>query len=316
MQDVQLPSYISLSQNGLLKEKAAQAHELFSCCKICPRKCGVNRLKDEKGFCLAGSVPVISSYNAHFGEEPPISGTFGSGTIFFTHCHLRCVYCQNYPISQMGNGTEVSIGKLAEIMLFLQKKKCHNINLVSGTIYVPHILKALAIAAENGLRIPIVYNTGGYESIETLKFLEGVVDIYLPDAKYSQEEQGKKYSSVHNYWEVNQQALKEMYRQAGELALDEQGIARRGLIVRHLVLPHGIAGSIPILEFIANLSAKIHVSVMSQYQPRHKAGHYDELNRTITASEYEEVTRKLHELRLENGWVQEQLNIDFDHVIR
>lgn len=300
------PAYISLFQSGALGERAVKAVKLLSSCSICPRQCLVNRLNNRRGFCQAGAKPVVSSYNSHFGEEPPLSGAAGSGTIFFTHCHLRCVYCQNYPISQLGNGMEITISELARIMLFLQEKKCHNINLVSGTIYVPHILSALEIAVADGLHIPFVYNTSGYESVETLKLLDGIVDIYLPDAKYSDDSQARSYSQADNYWEINKSALREMHRQVGELVCDEQGIARHGLIIRHLVLPHQIAGSIAILEFIAKeLSPKTFISVMSQYQPRHLAASFAKIRFPITKEDYQPVLKKLHELGLENGWIQE-----------
>lgn len=300
------PAYISLFQSGTLGDRAAKAFASLSSCSICPRQCQVNRLQNKRGFCRAGLKPVVSSYNSHFGEEPPISGVTGSGAIFFTHCHLRCVYCQNYPISQIGNGAEITIAELARIMLFLQEKKCHNINLVSGTIYVPHILSALEKAAARGLRLPIVYNTSGYESIETLQLLDGVVDIYLPDAKYSDDSQARAYSRADNYWEINKSALREMHRQVGELICDQQGIAQHGLIIRHLVLPHHIGGSMAILEFIAQeLSPKTFISIMSQYQPRHLAHQFSGLKRTLKKEEYEPVLQKLPELQLENGWIQE-----------
>jgi putative pyruvate formate lyase activating enzyme len=266
------PSYLKLYRNGILAERIKQAYQRLESCAVCPRSCHINRHHNNNGFCQAGLPPKISSYNAHFGEEPPISGTAGSGTIFFTHCNLRCVFCQNYPISQFGNGTAVSVEELTRIMLFLQSKNCHNVNLVTGTIYVPQILAALEKAVEKGFHLPLVYNCGGYESRETLQLLEDIIDIYLPDAKYSDNVMAEKYSQAPNYWEINQTALLEMHRQVGDLQLDEEGIAGKGLLIRHLVLPENIAGSLPLLEFIASkISSQTYLSIMSQYTPRHLA---------------------------------------------
>ncbi len=299
------PSYLKL-QSGILTKRIKQAYRQLESCDLCPRDCQINRLEDAHGFCQAGLAPEIASFNAHFGEEPPISGTAGSGTIFFTHCNLRCAFCQNYPISQFGNGTAVPVEELVRIMLFLQSKKCHNVNLVTGTIYIPQILAALEKAIEKGFHLPLVYNCGGYESLATLQLLDGIIDIYLPDAKYSDNALAEKYSQAPHYWEINQAALLEMHRQVGDLQFDAGGIARRGLLIRHLVLPENISGSLKILEFIAGkISDQAYLSIMSQYTPRHLACGIPELNRQITEQEYALVINKLKQLNLNNGWVQE-----------
>ncbi|MDD5755765.1 MAG: radical SAM protein [bacterium] len=300
------PSYLKLQRNGILSERVKQAYRQLSNCNLCPRGCGINRQQEAHGFCQAGLSPEIASYNAHFGEEPSLSGTAGSGTIFFTHCNLGCAFCQNYPISQFGNGTAISVDELARIMLFLQSKKCHNVNLVTGTIYVPQILASLEKAIDQGFHLPLVYNCGGYESLATLKLLDGIIDIYLPDAKYSDNALAEKYSQAPNYWEINQAALLEMHRQVGDLQLDTEGIASQGLLIRHLVLPGNISGSLKILEFIASkISNQTYLSIMSQYTPRHLACGIPELNRKVTREEYGTVIDKLKQLNLHNGWVQE-----------
>ena len=253
------PSYLNLEENELDK-RIEKSYKLLSPCQVCPQNCGVNRLEGEKGFCHSGKEIIISSYNAHFGEEPPLVGNFGSGTIFFTNCNLKCVYCQNYPISQLGNGNKVSLSELAKIMLALQKRKCHNINLVTPTHFVPQILKSLKIAIKMGLRIPIVYNTSGYESVETLELLKGMIDMYLADARYADNKIAEKYSAATNYFEVMKESLKEMYRQVGNLIVDKEGIAYSGLIVRHLVLPEDLSGTKKIMHFIAKRFHSISIS--------------------------------------------------------
>lgn len=290
-----------------LQNRIDAAYKLLEHCSVCPRECGVNRLKDEKlGFCRSGLNPVISSVSPHHGEEPPLSGTKGSGTIFFTNCNLRCVYCQNYPISQMGNGTERTVGELACQMLYLQEQGCHNLNLVTPTHFMPQILKALAIARERGFSLPIVYNTSGYESVEALRLLDGIVNIYLPDMRYSDNRMALKYSVAPRYADVNRAAVKEMYRQVGNLALDENGIAKRGLIIRHLVLPGGISGTESVMKFLAEeISKDVYISLMSQYFPAYKAHEMKELSRRIKAEEYEEAYQAMQKYGLENGWVQE-----------
>ncbi len=290
-----------------LKERTESAYKLLESCRLCPRECGVNRLKNDKlGFCRSGLNPVISSVSPHHGEEPPLSGTKGSGTVFFTNCNLRCVYCQNYPISQMGNGAERTPGELACQMVWLQEQGCHNLNLVTPTHFMPQFLKALGIARERGFDLPIVYNTSGYESIESLKLLDGIVDIYLPDMRYSDEKAARRYSIAPDYPEINRAAVKEMYRQVGNLVLDEEGIAKRGIIIRHLVLPHGLAGTEGVMKFLAEeISKDVYISLMSQYFPAHKANDFKELLRRITADEYEEARKIMEKYGLENGWMQE-----------
>ena len=290
-----------------LEHRIEAAYKLLEHCHVCPRECGVNRLKDNKlGFCRSGLNAIVSSVSPHHGEEPPLSGTRGSGTIFFTNCNLRCVYCQNYPISQMGNGTERTTAELACQMLWLQEQGCHNLNLVTPTHFVPQILKALWIARERGFRLPLVYNTSGYESVETLRLLDGIVDIYLPDMRYSDDTASLKYSIAPQYPEINRAAIREMFRQVGDLVLDEQGIAIKGLIVRHLVLPGGISGTREVMRFLAEeISKNVHISLMSQYFPAYKSSEFTELNRRVTPGEYEEACQVMLKYGLENGWVQE-----------
>lgn len=305
--NIMRPGYLQLHTSGLLKQRVEQAYEMLSHCSLCPRECGVNRLNGEKGYCQAGADPVVASWNAHPWEEPPISGTNGSGTIFFTYCTARCVFCQNYPISQLGIGQQVIVQRLAEMMLELQARGCHNINLVTPTHFVPQILAALAIAVERELHLPLVYNSSGYEAVETLRLLDSIVDIYLPDAKYADNNIAHRLSGFRNYVEANRAALKEMFRQVGtELLLDENGIALRGMIIRHMVLPEGLAGTRQVLAWIAHeLSPSIHISLMSQYFPAHKAVGDPVLGRKITVEEYLEALAAFDELGLERGWRQE-----------
>lgn len=278
---------------------------LLENCTVCPRNCKTNRLKNELGFCNVGKNPKISSYNLHFGEEPPISGRSGSGTIFFTGCNLKCVFCQNYPISQLHHGNEISIEKLAEIMLLLQKQNAHNINFVTPAHVVPQIIEAAVMAKKKGLKIPLVYNSGGYEKTETLKLLDGIIDIYMPDAKYSDNRMAKKYSNAPDYWEYNKQALKEMHGQVGDLRT-KNGIAVKGLLVRHLVLPDNIAGSKKVFEFISKeISKKTYMSIMAQYHPANHADDFDKLNRKITNDEYNTVLKFADDYGLTLGWRQE-----------
>jgi putative pyruvate formate lyase activating enzyme len=290
-----------------LEHRIESAYQLLESCRVCPRECGVNRLKNDKlGFCRSGLNPVISSVSPHHGEEPPLSGTKGSGTIFFTNCNLRCVYCQNYPISQMGNGAERTPGELACQMLWLQEEGCHNLNLVTPTHYVPQILKALGIARDRGFNLPIVYNTSGYDSVETLKLLDGIVDIYLPDMRYNDNSVALRYSVALHYVEVNRAAIKEMYRQVGNLSVDEKGIASRGLIIRHLVLPGGLSGTEGVMKFLAEeISRDVYISLMSQYFPAYKTGDFPEINRRIQEQEYDEAYDAKMKYGLKNGWVQE-----------
>ncbi|NPV86332.1 MAG: radical SAM protein [Anaerolineae bacterium] len=282
------PSYVLLYKAGELEQRVNQCNELLNHCSVCPLECKVNRLAGEIGFCKSAALARVSSYGPHHGEEQPLSGWNGSGTIFFTHCNLRCQYCQNYDISQTNNGMEVSAQELANIMLKLQNMGCHNINFVSPTHIVPQILSALLIAVQAGLRLPLVYNSGGYDSVKTLQLLEGIFDIYMPDMKYADEQTARRYSKIPNYPHINQAAIREMYRQVGDLVIDEDGIAQRGLLVRHLVLPNNLAGSRQIFEFLAQeVSKNTYLNVMAQYHPAYYAHHYPELNRGITTTEYQ-----------------------------
>ncbi|RPF46975.1 putative pyruvate formate lyase activating enzyme [Thermodesulfitimonas autotrophica] len=271
-----------------LRRRVAAAYRRLKSCDLCPRRCGVNRLKGERGACRGGREAVVSSYGPHFGEEAPLVGTRGSGTIFFAYCTLHCVFCQNYELSHHGEGEPVSVTRLARMMLALELMGCHNINLVSPTHFVPQILAALAKAAAEGLNLPIVYNTGGYESLETLKLLDGIIDIYMPDFKYTDPESAAKYSGARDYPQVVKEALKEMQRQVGDLTLNEQGVALRGLLVRHLVLPENLAGTKEVVAFLAReVSPRCFINVMAQYYPAYRAREFPPLNRRITPAEYE-----------------------------
>lgn len=289
-----------------LKETLKKARGILESCELCPRRCRVNRLRHAKGFCRAGAKPAVYSWFAHPGEEPPISGKRGSGTIFFSHCTMKCVYCQNYKFSQLSGGKEISTRELADIMLALQKSGCHNINLVTPAHYAPQILEALFAAFLDGLNIPIVYNTSGYELVSTLRLMEGAVDIYLPDMRYGDAQSAKRFSDAPDYVTINRDAVKEMHRQVGDLVLDEEGIAKRGLIIRHLVLPNGLAASREIFKFISeNLSNRTHISLMSQYHPVYRANKFTEINRRINKREYEEAFDMMLACGLANGWAQE-----------
>ena len=290
---------------ALIKSRIEEAYFMMKECSLCPRKCGVNRLEDEKGFCKLGRELMISSHNIHYGEEPPISGKKGSGTIFFTSCTMSCVFCQNYPISQLRHGNIIHSSQLAEIMVWLFHKGAHNINLVTPAHQTPMILESILKAMESGLDIPIVFNSGGYESIDVLKLWGGIVDIYLPDMKYSDEKHAMKYSLASNYPETNKRAILEMYRQVGRLVINEDGIAERGLLIRHLILPKNIAGTEKILRFISEeISPSTYISLMSQYFPAHKALKIDELRKKTNKQEYEQALSLMEKFGLENGWVQ------------
>ncbi len=283
------PRYLQAYRSSELSRKVKEGYERLAACDICPHHCGVNRLKEETGFCRSGSQAVISSYAPHFGEEQPLVGTNGSGTIFFTFCNMRCVYCQNYEISWLGVGRPVTSEELAGIMLELQDYyRCHNINLVTPTHFVPPILAALELAIKKGLRLPLVYNCGGYEDLKTLKLLDGIIDIYMPDFKYDDPEIAQKYSGVRDYPQIARLALREMHRQVGDLVVDERGIAVRGLIVRHLVLPGGLAGTEGCMRYLATVSPQMFINIMSQYRPENRAHEFPPLNRRITREEYRE----------------------------
>ena len=282
-----VPRYLALYESGELGNKIKQLLLFLESCTLCPRECKVNRLKGEVGICGAGSAIVVSSVFPHFGEERPLVGHSGSGTIFLTHCNLKCVFCQNYDISHLAQGEEISIEELAIHMVSLQQRGCHNINFVTPTHFTPHLIATLPKAIECGLRLPLVYNCGGYESLEVIKLLEGIIDIYMPDAKFADPEAARKYCQAADYPEVNKQVLKEMHRQTGVLKINQQGIAERGLLIRHLVMPGGLAGSKKILKFIAEeLSTESYVNIMAQYYPQFEAAYYPELNRRITPHEY------------------------------
>jgi len=272
-----------------LQRRVQVLGEILTSCCLCPRACKVNRLAGEKGYCQAGAEVMISSAFPHFGEEPPLVGSHGSGTIFLTHCNLRCVFCQNYDISHLGQGKRISSSELTQHMIGLQRRGCHNINFVTPTQYVPQIVAALPAAIELGLKVPLVYNCGGYESLEVIKLLDGVIDIYMPDTKFSREGEAARYCNAPDYPRVLQEVLLEMHRQVGDLVLDEQGIAYQGLLIRHLVMPHGVAGTQGIIAFIARqLSANSYVNIMEQYRPLYRAGVYSEIDRCISSLEYRE----------------------------
>lgn len=281
------PSYLALHETGELQRRAETARALLEDCTVCPRLCHVNRLAGETGRCNTGPQARVCSAQAHFGEEPPLIGSHGSGTIFFSWCNLRCVFCQNAELSAHGIGRDLSSHTLAELMLDLQTQRCHNINFVSPSHVVPQILEALAIAAEHGLRLPLVYNTGGYDRIETLQLLDGVFDIYMPDMKYADPETAEHLSGIPNYPEINRAAVREMHRQAGDLDLDAHGVATRGLLVRHLVLPQRLAGTESIMRFLAEeISRNTCVNIMDQYRPCHHARQFPPLDRRLTPAEY------------------------------
>ena len=280
--------------------------ELFNKCNICPRECNVNRNKGEIGYCGASNKIKIGGYHLHMWEEPIITGKNGSGTIFFSYCNLRCIYCQNYKISQLGKGYELSVEELANIMLKQQEKGVNNINLVTPTMYVYQIIEAIKIARKRGLKIPIIYNTNGYENVKTIQDLNGYVDIYLPDLKYYSNEISKKYSKIDNYFKYATEAIKEMYKQVGSPIFDENGIIKRGVIIRHLVLPNHIQNSKNILKWIKeNMPEDTYVSVMAQYFPTYKAKEDNLINRKLNKKEYREIEEFLYTLNLENGYMQE-----------
>ena len=283
------PAYLKTYKEGLFPQIIRKANHMLEACSVCPRKCGVDRTHDELGFCEAGYLPEVSSYSPHFGEESPLVGHHGSGTIFLTHCNLGCLFCQNYSISHLGDGSKISIPQLAKIMVGLQKRGCHNINFVSPTHFVPQILQALSQAIQMGLSVPLVYNTGGYDSVETLNLLDGIFDIYMPDFKYSQGKISQQYSQAPDYPLVAKRALKEMFGQVGDLRIDEDGIALRGLLVRHLVLPDGLAGTKDVMRFLAEeISKKTYVNIMDQYYPCGNTPLNSPLRRRITSKEYDQ----------------------------
>lgn len=279
--------YLTLHGKGKLGGRIAEAQQTLSPCRACPRYCKVDRLSDEKGMCRTGAKASVSSYAPHFGEESPLVGSGGSGTIFFTHCNLYCLFCQNYEISHQGQGIETDAGRLAAIMVSLQRQGCHNINFVTPSHVVPQILAALPEAVENGLTVPLVYNSSGYDSVETLELLEGIVDIYMPDFKFWSKESAKLYAKAADYPEVAQKAILEMHRQVGDLVVDEKGLAVKGLLVRHLVMPGGLDETREILGFLARgVSVDTYVNVMDQYRPCGEAYHCPPIDRRLGSDEY------------------------------
>jgi putative pyruvate formate lyase activating enzyme len=297
--DQREPIYLSTHRRGLLQEKIDAAYEILSQCNLCPRNCLVDRHHGELGLCRTNDKPVVSSYGPHFGEEDPLVGSRGSGTIFFTHCNLYCIFCQNYEISHGGEGEEISLEDLAAMMLNLQQRGCHNINFVTPSHQVYQILAALPAAIIGGLSVPLVYNTGGHDALETLRLLDGVVDIYMPDFKFWDPQVAKDLCQAEDYPGIARQAVKEMHRQVGDLAVDEQGVARRGLLVRHLVLPDGLAGTKEIMGFLAReVSPRTYVNVMGQYRPCGRAAEHPSLRKFLTALEHEQAQQLAREAGL------------------
>jgi putative pyruvate formate lyase activating enzyme len=286
------PAYLRLLRSGEFRERAAQAYEHLSICDVCAWNCDVDRRAGQVGVCRTGELAKATSYGPHLGEEDPLRGWRGSGTIFFSRCNLKCQFCQNHDISQTDAGYEVDAEHLASIMLELQAQGCHNINFVSPSHVVPQIMAAVLIAAEAGLRLPLVYNTGGYDSMAMLRLLDGIVDIYMPDMKYADAEIARRFSKIPNYPQVNQAAVREMHRQVGDLQVNKTGLALCGLLVRHLVLPDNLAGTDEIVRFLATeISPHTYLNLMDQYRPAYKAHHFPELNRRITRQEYETAVR-------------------------
>ena len=309
------PGYIPLYRSGELKRRVDALEARLASCDICPRECHVNRLEGERGFCHSGYLPVVASVCSHLGEEPAISGTRGSGAVFFGNCNLRCAYCQNHQISQPHNKrsfAETDFHALAERIIYLQDELgCHNINFVSPSHFVPQLVRVVLEAVPMGLRLPLVYNTSSYDSLDSLRVLDGIIDIYLADLRYASDKWARKYSRASGYAGHARTAIREMYRQAGELVMDKAGLARKGLIVRHLVLPNGLAGSEESLTWLVEeVSPAVTVSIMSQYYPSHRALRIPALSRKITAAEYADVIELVERLGLENGWVQEMESSD------
>jgi len=304
------PEYIALYHSGELERRVERLEARLASCDICPRECGVNRLEGEHGFCHSGHLPIVAAVCPHYGEEPALSGSKGSGAVFFGNCNMNCVYCQNYQISQdwkKQQSKEMDSHTLAERMLYLQDELgCHNINFVSPSHFVPQLVRAVLEAVPMGLRLPLVYNTSSYDSIKSLKELDGIISVYLADLRYASNKWARKFSRVQDYVTHARRAIAEMYRQVGGLIVDESGLAQKGLIVRHLVLPNRLAGSGESLTWLVNeVSPAVTVSIMSQYFPAHRASQIPLLARTISVAEYSEVIELLNELGIENGWLQE-----------
>lgn len=300
------PSFLKTYSSDKLKNSIKELFRLSESCVICPRKCKINRQKDETGRCRIGKNTVVYNFMAHHGEEPPISGAQGSGTIFFSGCNMNCVYCQNFEFSQAKNGRDVNSEELSGFMLQLQNSGCHNINLVTPTHVLPQILSALSLAIPKGLKIPLVYNTSGYELKEIIELLDGIIDIYLTDMRYGDNAGALKYSNAAGYPIYNQEAVKEMHQQTGTACFNSKGIIKRGLIIRHLVLPNNLSSTEKIMEFISKeISTDTYISLMSQYAPFYKAKQFQEISRRITQKEYEEAQNIMQKYGLSNGWVQE-----------
>ncbi len=297
------PSYIEMFKKGILHERVQILKQFLEECQLCPRRCKVNRIKGQKGYCKAPAELMVSSAFPHFGEEPPLVGTHGSGTIFLTHCNLRCVFCQNYEISHLGQGEKITPKELAEIMIYLQKQGCHNINLVTPTHYVPQIVESLMYAIEMGLDIPLVYNCGGYESLEIIKLLEGIFDIYMPDIKFLNPTHSSLFCEAPDYPQIVKSIVKEMHRQVGDLKLNEKGIAFKGLLIRHLVMPNGTSDTPEVLKFVATeVSLHSYINIMAQYRPLYRAHEFPLISRRITPKEYLEALHLARELGLYRGF--------------
>lgn len=293
------PGYLALHATGELAKRIEKANNLLTQCEICPRRCKVNRLKGEHGVCKTGKRALVSSYNPHFGEESPLVGTGGSGTIFITNCNLLCVFCQNYEISHLGEGVEVSDGQMAAMMISLQKQGCHNINFVTPTHVVPQILSALPPAIEKGLTVPLVYNSSGYDSVETLKLLDGVIDIYMPDFKFWDKEKAKRFLKAPDYPDRARGAIQEMHRQVGDLDIDAYGVAQKGLLVRHLVMPDCLDDTEEIMQFLAQeISVNTYVNVMEQYRPCGQAFKFPPIDRGLDHVEYQQALQLAKEAGL------------------
>lgn len=297
------PAYVKLETEGRFAERVEQAYEILKQCRLCPRCCGVNRLNGQKGFCRNPEKVMVYSHHPHFGEELPLVGVHGSGTIFFSNCNLRCVFCQNWPIAHEGLGSQISDEELADMMLALQRLGCHNINLVTPTHVMPHILNATRIAMQKGLRLPLCYNTSGYDHLESVKLLDGIVDIYLPDLKFMDSAEAALYNlaKADDYPQVAQAGITEMYRQVGNLITDERGIALRGLMIRHLVMPNRVAGTREFVHWVANnLSTDTYVNIMAQYRVEYRAFEYERIARSITSEEFVEAMEWAIEAGLTN----------------
>ena len=296
-------AYIELARTGKLAKKLESLTEILRECRLCPRECGVNRLEGQLGYCQAGADLMVSSAFPHFGEEPPLVGQHGSGTIFLTHCNLRCIFCQNYDISHLGRGEPIAPSDMARTMVRLQEMGCHNINFVTPTHYAAQIVAALPLGIEMGLRLPIVYNCSGYESLEILQLLDGIVDIYMPDAKFMEAQDARQFCNAPDYPEVLRVVLKEMHRQVGDLTLNSKGVAERGLLIRHLVMPGGVASSESVLKFIAEeISVHSYVNIMNQYRPEYRAGEHQQINRRTNHREYLEAIQIAKRFRLYRGF--------------